>query len=298
MDWLKKDDSFKVICERSGNHEFSSQDIAPQVGMQVIDLVNDKKGYEQKVNMKHPKIIVYVFITQDKGYLGIDFSGFDMAKRDYKIFSYSQSIKANVAYAMLRLAGYNSKKILLDPFCGEGTIPIEAALFSTGRSVNLYRKDKIHFLEYQLGIESEKIIEKIDNAEKKNTSKIYCFDNNMGLISSAKKNSKIAGVNKHLTYGKVNAEWLDARLEKEEIDAIVSNSPRISKHTKESITRKLYEELFYQAEFILKQTGKIVLLSNGTEIMKKGAKKYEFKLDEERSVWLGKQELKICVFSK
>lgn len=296
--WLNKDNSFKVFCKKTIDQELSSTDISAKIGEQIINLTSKNKEYTQRVDIKNPDVLVYIFFNQNKGYIGIDFCGFDLSKRDYKIFSYSQSIKSNVGYALLKLAGYDRKKILLDPFCGDGAIPIEAALFSSEKSINFYRKEDFQFLKYPLEIDYENIFEKINKSEKKIKEKIYCFHNNLGLVNSSKKNSKIAGVNKILTFGKVDTEWLDSRLEEGEIDCIVSSGPRTSKHVKTKVTTRLYDELFYQAKYILKKQGKVVLLTNDSEIMKNSAKKHDFNLTEERAVWLGKQELVVCVFSK
>ncbi len=298
--WLSKDNTFKVLCKRVGEHSFSGQDITSVVGELIIDKVKQKKGYEQKTDMKNPDVVVYVFINNEKGYFGVDFAGFDLSKRDYKIFSYAPSIKATVAYALLRLAGFNAGKTLLDPFSGEGVVAIEAALLATNKPVNYYRKDKLQFLKYKnLKIDFDKLFQLLDKETSKSAkTKIYCFNSQMRFLSGAKKNSKIAGVNKNITFGRVDVEWLDARLSEKVVDVIVSSAPRASKNIKNDFVKKLYNELFYQAKYVLKKEGRIVLLSNETGLMKDAALKNDFKVVEERSVWQGKQELKVCVFRK
>jgi len=298
--WLSKDNTFKVLCKRVGEHSFSGQDITSVVGELIIDKVKQKKGYKQKTDMKNPDVLVYVFINNERGYIGVDLAGFDLGKRDYKIFSYAPSIKAPVAYALLRLANFNAGKTLLDPFSGGGVVAIEAALLARNKAVNYYRKDELQFLKYKnLKIDFDKLFLLLDRETKKFTkTKIYCFNSQMRFLSAAKKNSKIAGVNKNITFGRVDVEWLDARLSEGGIDVIASNAPRVSKNVKREFVEKLYKELFYQAKYILKKDGRIVLLSNETELMKEAASKNDFKVVEERSVWQGKQELKVCVFRK
>lgn len=294
--WLNKENTFKVVCKRIGKHNFTGQDAAASIGEVIINKIKKQKGYEQKTDMKNPDVIVYVFIKEDQGYLGIDFAGFDLSKRDYKIFSYAPSLKASVAYAMLQLADFKPNKTLLDPFCKEGVVGIEGALIASKKPNNYYRKNKLMFTKYNL--DYEKMFKKFDKQIKKPKIKIYCFSDQMRFVNAAKKNSKIAGVNKLLSFGRVEVEWLDARLSEKEIDCIVSSAPRLSRHVGKGLAKKLFNELFYQAKYILKPKGKIVLLSNDTEIMKAVSEKNEFKVAEERTIWQGKQELKICVFIK
>lgn len=292
--WLKKENSFKVLCKRIGDHGFSGQDLAALCGELIIEKI---KGYEQKTDMKNPDVMVYVFVNNNKGYLGIDFSGFDTGKRDYKIFSSATSLKPPVAYALLRLAGFKLGDTLLDPFCKDGVVVIEAAMLASKKPVNYYRKDKLQFTKYDLKIDFDKLFERLDkkNVKPKGT-KIYCFTNQMRYLSAAKKNCKIGGVNKLISFGKVDVEWLDARLSKAEVDVVVASAPRISKNL--SFFQKLYNELFYQAKYIVKKNGKVVLLSNNADVLKEAASKNDFKLIEERVVWQGKQDLVVCVFKK
>ena len=60
---------------------------------------------------------------------------------------------------------------------------------------------------------------------------------------------------------------------------------------------KTYNEFFYQAEFILNEKGKIVLIGN-QDLIKKYSTKYKFKISGERSIYSGKREYKILVLSK
>ena len=144
--WLDKNKSFKVLCRHLTNNNFSSQDMEKEAGAFIIENIKQKKAYEQKVDLENPDLIFYVYIFDERCYLGIDFCGFDLSKRDYKVFSSASDIKGTIAYSLLRIAGYEKQKKLLDPFCSSGVIPIEAALYSNG-SVNYYRKDNFAFLK-------------------------------------------------------------------------------------------------------------------------------------------------------
>ncbi|HHI04174.1 MAG TPA: hypothetical protein ENL45_01365, partial [Candidatus Woesearchaeota archaeon] len=131
-EWLDKNKSFKVLCRHLTNDNFSSQDIEKETGAFIIDNIKERKKYKQKVDLENPDLIFYVYIFNERCYLGIDFCGFDLSKRDYKVFSSASDIKGTIAYSLLRIAGYKKEKKLLDPFCSSGIIPIEAALYNKG----------------------------------------------------------------------------------------------------------------------------------------------------------------------
>jgi 23S rRNA G2445 N2-methylase RlmL len=236
--------------------------------------------------------VFFVFINNNKAYLGIDFSGFDMSKRDYKIFNISGSLKGTIAYALVRLSGF--KKSILNPLTRAGIMCIESALFASNFPVNYYKKKDFAFLKLKplKKTDFDKFFNDIDNKiKKKLTQKIYCYNNDMRNVQAAKKNARVAGVQRLISFGKVDIEWLDTRFEKGKIQSIVSVI-NFSKDSNINDNKKFCEELFYQCEFILNKKGKMVILSNNLDLIKQSAKKHKFKVSGERSIFSGKRELK------
>jgi len=293
--WFDKDKSFKVLCKHLINDDFSSQDIEKETGAFIINNIKEKKSYEQKVDLENPDLIFYVYIFNKNCYLGIDFCGFDLSKRDYKVFSSASDIKGTIAYSLLRIAGYKKEKKLLDPFCSSGAIPIEAALYNHG-SVNYYRKDDFAFLKLKPFEKQdfENFFNKLNKQDTKNKPFIAASDQQLYHIRSAKKNAKIAAINKDIEFSRADIEWLDTRFDKNEIDLIVTK-PMFSKYDLKK-TKKTYDEFFYAAKYILSEKGKIILISRTTELLKQSAEKHGFKITDERVVWQGQQKLEIIVF--
>jgi putative N6-adenine-specific DNA methylase len=292
--WLDKDKSFKVLCKHLTNDDFSSQDIEKETGAFIIKDIKEKKGYEQKVDLENPDLMFYVYIFNKRCYLGIDFCGFDLSKRDYKVFSSASDIKGTIAYSLLRIAGYKKQKKLLDPFCSSGIIPIEAALYNKG-SVNYYRKDDFAFLKLK-PFEKQDFENFFNKQDNKNKSLIFASDQQLYHIRSAKKNAKIAGVNKNIEFSRADLEWLDTRFDKNEID-LIATKPMFSKYDLKR-TKKTYDEFFYAAKYILSGKGKIALISRSMDLLKESAEKHGFKVTDERTVWQGQQKLNITIFIK
>ena len=249
-------ETFKVFCEREGEQEFSSQDLAPFIG----GLIQDKT--ESKANMNNPDVRIYFYMFEDKGWLGIDFAGFDLSKRDYKVFVNSRDINPIVAYSLVREAELNKNDVMLDPFCLSGSVAIEAALYLSNFSPNYYRKDAFAF--QKLPFIEEFSLEKWDY-EIENV-KVYAYDENMPNIRSAKKNAKIAGVNKMISFSRQNVEWLDTKFGEGEVTKIITQLPQISIKVDEKKIIGKYKELLYQSDYILANDGVLCLLAKNPEI--------------------------------
>ena len=116
---FKINKDFRVDCFRTGKHKFSSQDIRENIG----EIIYNKKN---KVNLDDPKTIIYVDIVNDFCIIGKNPE--NIGKRDYKVRVSNDSLNACFAYSLLKLAKFNKNKILLDPFCSDGTVLIEAGL--------------------------------------------------------------------------------------------------------------------------------------------------------------------------
>ncbi|MFH1399133.1 MAG: THUMP domain-containing protein [Candidatus Woesearchaeota archaeon] len=291
-----KDMRIKTECVRQGAHDFTSLDLATEIGKLILA----KAGRQSKlqVDMKNPQLVFHVFVNNGRGYLGIDTAGFDLSKRDYRLMDYRPPLKANIAYGLLRMCGYNKDAVLVNPFCSAGVMSIEAAFFAINKPVNYYRKHNFLFKACpQLeGEDIDGFFEKIDR-EIGGEPRIFCVDEQLRHISAAKKNSKIAGVHKQITFSKIAVEWLDTKFDEGSVDCVVCNAPRLSQFN-EGQMAKVYKEFFYQAAYILRNEGKVGLVCNRSEQIKKSASEHNFMLIEERSVWQGKEELKLLVFKK
>ena len=158
------------------------------------------------------------------GFCGIALNPFDLSKREYRIFSHSSDIKGNLAYSLLRAAGYRHGKFLFDPFTRAGTIAIEAAIFSSGFPVNYYRKESLSshlsrlppFSNTDFGsffaAVGKEAAAKAEKRLKKAKPKILSSSPSMQYVRSAEKNAKIGGVNKLMRFSRLDIEWLDAKL--------------------------------------------------------------------------------------
>lgn len=283
--------SIRVDCERTGNHLWSSMDAEAQFGEALL-----KKYKIKGASMKTPDTVMYAYIRGSKGYIGIDLTGKNLAKRNYKIFAMPATIRGTLAYSLLKIGKYTPTQSLLDPFCGIGTIPIEAALLTTNTSPQYYNKE-FPFIKLLSKYRPNKIMTKIDSQQKRpKKKKIYGSDKELRHIQSSTKNAKIAGIEKQIDFSRCDIEWLDTKFEKNSIDLIITEPPHESKHTAKE-REKIFKELFYQAAFILKKKGQIILLCN-TPLPPESPEREGFTLKETYPLSSGQQAYTVLIYTR
>ena len=271
--------TFAVRCLKIDNDNFSSNEIEEETGNFIT--------IKAKVDLENPDVIFFVYICKNNCCIGIDFSRKDLSKRDYRIYAHPQALKGTIAYSLVRIADYKPNEKIIDPFCGSGTIPIEAALFATGFSVNHYTKDKFKFKNF----------EKFDKNKTVKTG-ISGFDRELRHVMASKKNAQIAGIEKNIRFSRIDIELLDTKIKEKSIDKIITNPPDLTNNTNPKQLEKLYNEFFCNAGFILKNKGTITLITKTFELIKKAAEKYKFKLMKERDLIIGDDNYKVVVFEK
>jgi len=113
--------TFRVTCERVGEHEFTSIDVQRVAGQALVD------KYGRKVDLKNPETIVRVDVAHNLCIVGVQKTRMSLRIRYPRVFQHYSALNPVIAYAMLKLAEVKSGDRVLDAFCGGGTIIIEAA---------------------------------------------------------------------------------------------------------------------------------------------------------------------------
>lgn len=293
-EWITKDIDFKAKCKRIGTHDFKSKDIEEEIGGLVID------KYKLKVNLTNPKLIIYAYIYENDLYLGIDITGLDLSKRDYKIFHHPYSLKGNIAYSLARISNFKQKDKLIDPFCSNGTIIIEAGLFGSKFPVRYFDKEKFLFKDLKLfsNIDFDKLFKKIDSEYNKDKLNITGSESLLRHVNSCKKNAKIAGIDKNVEFRRYDIEWLDTKFKENEVDLIATKIIEPGKFYDIKKIKKIYKEFFYQSEFILNKNGKIIILCRKKELIKKNAEEFKLKMKVNREIKIGDSSYYILEFTK
>jgi putative N6-adenine-specific DNA methylase len=102
--------------------------------LRIKDAICDKfvaaTGSRPTVDTGHPDIRIDAFIDRETVTLYLDTSGEPLFKRGHRLKTVEAPLRENLAAGLLRLAGWTPDEVLMDPMCGTGTIPLEAALMA------------------------------------------------------------------------------------------------------------------------------------------------------------------------
>lgn len=144
---------------------------------------------------------VRVFLMKDEVTVGLDTTGESLHKRGYRKLTAKAPIAENLAAALIKLTPWRGERILVDPFCGSGTIPIEAAMMAAnmapGMNRNYTAENWRHIVDskcwYRAVDEAQSLI--VRDVE----TDIQGYDIDDEMVSIARANAKMAGV-EHLIH--------------------------------------------------------------------------------------------------
>ncbi len=106
----------------------------------VVDRFREDRGSRPDVDVRTPDVRIHVRIVRDECIVSLDLSGESLARRGYRSDPETASLKETLAAGMILLSGWDGTVPLVDPMCGAGTIPIEAALLAADVAPGLGRR--------------------------------------------------------------------------------------------------------------------------------------------------------------
>lgn len=185
---------------------------------------------------------VRVFIKKDVVTVGLDSTGESLHKRGYRVHTAKAPIAENLAAALLMLTPWNKTRHLVDPFCGSGTFPIEAALMAaniapgmnrefTAENWNNIIKKKIWY---------DCIDEANDLVDMSVETSIQGYDIDPKMIDVSRANAKLAGVHKLIHF---QARPVSELSHPGKYGFIMTNPPYGERLMEKETLPKLYSEL-------------------------------------------------------
>lgn len=143
LDWerfIPKDGKFWVTKASSIKSKlFSTSDIQRIVKKAVVERLKEKyktEWFDESGN-EYP---IRVFFNKDEVTIALDTSGESLHKRGYRRLTSRAPITETLAAALIMLTPWKGDRILLDPFCGSGTFPIEAAMIAANIAPGMNRE--------------------------------------------------------------------------------------------------------------------------------------------------------------
>ncbi len=106
----------------------------------IVDCFRDKDMDRPSIELKTPSVLIDLYIRENVATLSLNTSGAPLFQRGYRTETGSAPLNEVVAACLIRQSGWDRKTTFLDPFCGSGTILIEAALLASGIPSSIERQ--------------------------------------------------------------------------------------------------------------------------------------------------------------
>jgi len=241
----------------------------------ILRSIEEAVGFSPKLSrFEDEGTSIVVRFERDICTISINSSGPPLYKRGYRVAETEAPLRENLAAAMILLSGWKGEVPLIDPFCGSGTIPIEAALLAA--NIPPGRKRTFAFMEWKNFDEElfRRILSEIKERSVK--SPILGFDIEEKAVKASAENAKAAGVLNLVKFENLSFPSLSFKE-----GVVITNPPygkRLSVRNVKEIYRRLgewvesqfssYKLLFLSpSESLAKETGlnvrKITHFSNG-----------------------------------
>lgn len=151
-----------------------------------------------------------IFLMKDEVTVGLDTTGESLHKRGYRKLTAKAPIAENLAAALIMLTPWNKDRILVDPFCGSGTIPIEAAMMAANMAPGMNRSFTAENWSHIVGKRNwyDTMDEARELVDLKIETDIQGYDIDDSMVAIARENAKLAGVDKLIHFQRRGVEQL------------------------------------------------------------------------------------------
>jgi putative N6-adenine-specific DNA methylase len=153
---------------------------------------------------------VRVFLMKDEVTVGLDTTGESLHKRGYRKLTAKAPIAENLAAALIMLTPWNGSRILVDPFCGSGTFPIEAAMMAANMAPGMNRSFTAENWQHIVGrkVWYDTLDEARELVDLNVETDIQGYDIDDNMVSIARENARLAGVDKLIHFQRRGVEQL------------------------------------------------------------------------------------------
>ena len=206
QDWFTPADSIKVHVESKRARIKNPAFVGLKIKDAVCDSQRDSFGERSSVDKQRPDIRIHAFLDDKTVQIFIDTSGEALFKRGYRQDTGEAPLRENLAAGLLLLAGYNGTQPMQDPFCGSGTIAIEAAWIAQNRAAGLMRRfgfEQFNNFDKPLWTKL-KAAARAAIRQPENT--IAASDNDRRMISAAQANAAAAEVENIIQFNVLDAQ--------------------------------------------------------------------------------------------
>lgn len=239
---IPKDGKFWVTKATTNKSKlFSGSDIQSIVKKAIVDRLKGiyHINWFEENGAEYP---IRVFILKDIVTIALDTSGVSLHKRGYRQLVGKAPISETLAAALIMLTPWNKDRILVDPFCGSGTFPIEAAMIGANIAPGMNRE---FTAENWKNIVPKKVwYEAVTEAEdailRDVKMNIQGYDLDSGIVKCAMQNAREAGVDEHIHFQQRDMRDLSSP---KKYGFIITNPPYGERLEDKAALPKLYKDI-------------------------------------------------------
>lgn len=214
IDWSEHLDpagSLAIDCSVSQSQISHSHFAALKVKDAIVDQFREKSGTRPSIDLESPNLRLNLYLHRNQATLAIDLSGSSLHRRGYRLDGIHAPLKQNLAAAILLRAGWPEivaqGGALIDPMCGSGTLPVEAALMATDSAPGLLREHFGFFGWQQFQPEDwevlkEEAVQRQAEGLRKKLPSIAGYDTDSRAIRTAWQHAEQAGMDKRIHFEK------------------------------------------------------------------------------------------------
>ena len=241
-EYLPSDAKFWVTkATTSKSKLFSASDIQSIVKKAIVEHLKKvyRIGWFEENGAEYP---IRIFIMKDEVTVALDTSGTSLHKRGYRQLVGKAPISETLAAALIMLTPWNKDRLLVDPFCGSGTFPIEAALIGANIAPGMNRE---FTSENWKNIAPKKVwYEAVTEAEdsiiRDIKMSIQGYDLDGDIIKCAMQNAREAGVEEHIHFQQRDMRALSSP---KKYGFIITNPPYGERLEDKEALPELYREM-------------------------------------------------------
>lgn len=239
-DWLPADANFPVEGKSIKSQLHSVPDCQAIVKKAIVEKMKQayKKDWFEETG---PRYTIEVALLKDVATITIDTSGAGLHKRGYRKLSSQAPLKETLAAGLLSIARWYPDRPLLDPFCGSGTIAIEAALIGHNIAPGIGRNfaaEAWPVIPKDLWVKARK--EALEQETRDAKLRIYGTDIDDEVLSLARYHAKQASVEESIHFQRVPVAKVRS---KQKYGFIITNPPYGQRLGELQEVKKLYKEL-------------------------------------------------------
>ena len=238
-DFIPKDGSFPVKGHCLNSQLMSVPDCQAIVKKAASRRLGEKYGVSW-LPETGAKYQLQFSVMNDRVQLYLDATGPGLHKRGYRAVGNDAPLRETLAAAMVQLTRYRGREFLWDPFCGSGTIPIEAALIARNIAPGGRRRFAAEAFAWSDGVVWEQVRTEAKDREFHGKYQILGSDNDPKCVSLSMANARKAGVSDVIRFADGDATKMDLPAQS---GILIGNPPYGQRMLEQQSAQRLYAAL-------------------------------------------------------